>query len=173
MERDPVAGSSRRIAVRALLLLAPLVVLGLAAPRLLAGLRERGNPADTAARADRAPTDAERRASATADRDLSRLEQESLGHSEVLAPEGAKPDAAGEHVRRFQGFGVSVESVPAGAWVRANGEELGTTPLVASVSCTPGAPVAVEVGGARLRTVRRTVTCRADALVELSVRLER
>lgn len=176
MDRD-VSSSSRRIVVRALFLLAPLVGLALAAPWIVSLLRARGGIEVPAAAAsapkERPPTGEELRASANADRKLAELEQEAARREETLVPESAAPDAAGERVRRFQGFGVSVESVPAGAWVRADGAELGTTPLVASVACTPGARVVVEVGGPRLRMVRRVLTCRADQLVELSLRLQR
>jgi hypothetical protein len=171
MDRDPVAASTRRILFRALLLLAPLVALALAAPQLLSALSARGGGGDPPAARDRAPTDDERAASARADLRLAAVEEAAGRRSVAIAPEEAQENAAGERVRRFEGFGVSVETVPSGAWVRANGEELGKTPLVASVPCNPGAPVALEMGAARRRPVHRTVTCRDGELLELSVRL--
>jgi hypothetical protein len=173
MDRDPTAASTHRIVTRALFLVVPLVVLAFAAPKVVSLLRVRAGGEPEATPRERPPTDAEVRESAQADRRLAELEREGLSRSSTLAPAEAAVDATGERVRRFEGFGVSVESTPPGAWVRANGEALGTTPLVASVPCTPGAELVLEIGGPRLRTVRRAVTCREDTLVEVSVKLAR
>ena len=142
---------------------------------MLSALRLHGGAArapESPASKDRPPTAEELREAARAERALGRVEADALRHSTAIVPEDAHEDGTGERVRRFEGFGVSVESVPAGAWVRAGGEELGITPLVASVPCTPGAPIVLEIGRAGLRTVRRTVSCREDVLVELSVTLK-
>lgn len=170
MSSDHVSASPRRIVVRALVLTVPVIGLALAAPRVLSLLQPR---VGAAAPRDRPPTEAEVRASASADRRLAALEEEGLSRSTTLAPQEAGADASGERVRRFEGFGVSVESTPPGAWVRADGKELGTTPLVASVACDPGAEVVLEIGAPRHRTARRAVRCRADALVEIAVQLAR
>jgi hypothetical protein len=120
------------------------------------------------------PTQAELDAAARAERDLARAEARTLERATVLAPEEGRLDpASGEAVRRFQGFGLSVETAPPGATVRVNGQELGETPLVASVDCLPGQPVEVRVAAAGRREARRTTTCRANALVELRFELTR
>jgi hypothetical protein len=76
-------------------------------------------------------------------------------------------------VAPFQGFGLSIDTTPAGARVLIGGVEAGETPLVAGVDCAPGAEVAVAVELRGYRTVRRTVRCRADALLELAFKLAR
>jgi hypothetical protein len=94
------------------------------------------------------------------------------GHA-TLAPREARADASGERVAPFHGFGVSVDSVPAGARVVADGAELGETPLTASVACQPGAPVALRVEKKGFRPWSRETRCRGDALVVLEARLRR
>ncbi len=89
----------------------------------------------------------------------------------VLAPRGARRDEDGLETRPFQGFGVDVESEPAGARVLVGGADLGETPLVASVRCEVGSDVVVRVERAPLRAWERTVPCRADTLVRLRASL--
>jgi hypothetical protein len=101
-----------------------------------------------------------------------RDERDLRGHS-TIAPREARTDASGERVAPFHGFGVSVDSVPAGARVIAGGVDLGETPLTASVACAPGDPVALRVEKAGFRAWRRETRCRADALVLLEARLRR
>jgi hypothetical protein len=120
------------------------------------------------------PTQAEIDTAARAEHDLARAERRGLERSTVLAPDEGRLDAgSGEVVRRFQGFGVSVESEPEGARVLVNGTDLGETPLVASVACEPGEAVVVRASLPGRREARRTTTCRADALVELRLVLGR
>jgi hypothetical protein len=118
------------------------------------------------------PTTAEIEAARAAQDDLARA-QRGWQRAETLAPREARRTADGELVAPFQGFGLSVESSPAGATVRVDGRDLGQTPLVASVDCAPGAALKVRVEKRSLRPVERTVRCRADALVTLQVALSR
>jgi len=166
---DPFQASTRRVVVRAALLLAPVLALSLAAPRLLERLGpSRGGQAS--APVARPPTEEEIRASQRADERLAEAE-EGWRRSTPIDPAEAAPDASGERVRWFPGFGVSVESNPGGASVLVNGRDLGRTPLTASVKCTPGEAVEVEVRRDGHRPHRQTTRCREDQLVELSVEL--
>lgn len=99
--------------------------------------------------------------------------QRSWDRAKTLAPESPHLDPSGELVSRFHGFGVSVTSVPQGAHVIANGVEVGETPLVTSVDCSPGSKVEVQVLKAPFRPWRHTTVCRPDTLVELTFRLGR
>jgi len=166
-ERDP----SARIRRFALLALAALAVASAGAWALSAWWGRGRPPAERTG--FEPPSQAELDAAARAERDLARVETRGLERSSVLAPEEARADGSGERVRRFQGFGVSVESVPAGARVVVNGADLGETPLVAGVSCAPGERVEVRVAKPGWREARHPTTCRADALVELHVELVR
>ncbi len=97
--------------------------------------------------------------------------QRSWVDSQTLAPRGDRVDrATGERVAPFQGFGLQIDSAPAGARVIVNGEEMGTTPLLTTVDCRPGDDV--EVRALRGTESARAVTrCREDALVKLQLRL--
>jgi hypothetical protein len=189
-----------RFLAKVLLLVAPLVVAVVFGPRLLrwarpqlSGLAIRirgvGGGADGVSRAELPPPGGpiaapeassssvppapppEARGAATAAQRLARLQQESLGKSTVLAPQEAKVDAAGERIRWFQGFGLSVESEPKRAAVRVDGRDVGETPLVTTVDCAPGDEVVIEVHKKGRKPQRRTTTCREDTLVELRVKL--
>lgn len=164
---DPQA-SARRIAVRAALLLAPLVLLALATPWLLRSLRPAEPPPPPPR--EKAPTEEQLSEARRAERRLADARKGWEG-STVIAGKDAVQDASGERVRWFQGFGVSVESRPSGARVRVDGEELGETPLTASIACEPGAPVVVELRKGPGAPVHRTTRCRKDQLVELTVDL--
>jgi hypothetical protein len=89
----------------------------------------------------------------------------------VLAPRAASRSGSGELTAPFQGFGVSVSTVPAGARVVVNGLDVGESPVVASVDCEPGTPVAVVVSKPPHAARTATTTCRADTLVELAIPL--
>jgi hypothetical protein len=167
---DPVQSSTRRIVARAAMLLIPVVALAAAAPWVVERFRPGRGNADMAERPDRPPTDEELRASRKADERLADVVM-SARHASAIAPADAEVDASGERVRWFPGFGVAVESQPRGATVLVNGQDLGETPLTASVECAPGELVQVEVRKARHRPERRTTHCRKDQLVELSVEL--
>ncbi len=160
---EPLEPSASRSVVRAVLLLLPVLALTAATPWVLDRLRA-GRPA--AAGPDRPPTEEEVRASSRADEALARAERTWEG-STAIAPSESAPDASGERVRWFQGFGLSIESEPSGARVWVNGEERGQTPLTTSVECKLGDAVRVEVRGQRAKQVRST-RCRADQLVEMT-----
>jgi hypothetical protein len=137
----------------------------------LSGILARGSPAP-ARTGFEPPTRAELDQADRAERELARTETRGLERVTVIAPEEARLDpATGEAVRRFEGFGLSVESTPPGARVIVNGQALGETPLVAGVSCTPGATVEVRLTLPAGRAARRTTTCRENTLVELKVPL--
>jgi hypothetical protein len=96
--------------------------------------------------------------------------QRSWVASVSIAPRDARVDPdTGERLGAFQGFGVQVDGAQ-GARVLADGTELGTAPLLASVSCRPGEPVEIRVERGEQSWSHRTV-CRRDALLELTPRL--
>jgi hypothetical protein len=162
-EPDP-----RRLLFRAALLLLPLVAGALALPHLLPRLRG-GAPAEQP-RPPAEPSPLDVAAAAWAERKVSEHEKR-WGQAEVLAPGATRAGADGEVTSRFQGFGLSVSTVPDGARVLVDGRDVGEAPVVASVDCEPGAPVEVVVEKAGHRRVHRPTTCRADTLVELTVPL--
>ena len=131
-----------------------------------------GPPPDPPRRPE-AATPAERDAARAATAAADRLEQRHLAASSVITPCAPVTTAGGERVAPFQGFGLSIDTSPAGARVLVGGKEVGETPLVAGVDCAPGTEVAVAVELRGYRTARRTVRCRADRLLELSFKLAR
>jgi hypothetical protein len=90
---------------------------------------------------------------------------------ETLAPREAAAAADGERIAPFHGFGVQVDSQPAGARVLVDGVDLGETPLLASVRCAEGAEVAVRVEKAGRAPWTKKTRCRKDALLALDVKL--
>ena len=91
--------------------------------------------------------------------------------SETIAPRDAQLDrATGEHVAPFQGFGVDVETTPAGARITVSGVEVGTSPIVSSVPCEPGEEVVVVAERAK-QSGRAVTRCRKDALVKVRIAL--
>jgi hypothetical protein len=165
---DPSSTRTRRFVLLALGALA--VVAGGA--WALSSVLGRGQPVATARTGFEPPSQAEIDAAAGAERGLARTETRALENATVIAPEEPSLDpASGERVRRFDGFGLSVDSTPPGARVLVNGRELGETPLVASVACKPGDPIEVRVVAPGRREARRKTSCRADRLVELAFEL--
>jgi hypothetical protein len=164
---DHASSSARRIVTRAALLVLALIAVAGAGSWALERFHS-SRPAP----GDRPPTEAELRASSKADAELAEAEKAVWEKSISIAPKEPQVEPSGERVRWFQGFGVSVESVPTGAMVIVNGQDRGETPLTTSVECKPGETVRVEVRRKGLRTVKRTTRCREDQLVELSVELE-
>jgi hypothetical protein len=169
LDRDP-STSTRRILIRAALLVLPLVAAVAGAPFILRHLR--GAPVEVPPR-ERPPTEEEMALSVRADRELARTERRTWEGVTYLAPAAARRDDAGEVTSRFEGFGISVETEPSGARVMLDGADLGETPLVASVGCTPGEVVRVRLERPPLRPQERTTTCRENTLVELSAKLSR
>jgi len=99
--------------------------------------------------------------------------QKSWVGSENLAPRDDRVDReTGERIGFFQGFGLQIDSTPAGARVVVNGQEMGTSPLLTTVECDPGDEVAVELDRSGERA-RATTRCRKDTLVKLQLRLKR
>lgn len=180
-------GSLRRIATRAAWFVVPAVALALGAPVVVKRLR---SPSELMARlqreaappggaAEQEPARPPPPEGPTPEQiEGAREAQVALGKAQrgwesvtLIAPRDARRGEDGLETRPFQGFGVEVESEPAGARVLAGGADLGETPLLASVPCTVGSDVAVRVEKAPLRPWERTVRCRADTLVRLRARL--
>jgi hypothetical protein len=171
-DRSPSAGRFTRWAV---VLVLPLVLSAAAMPWVLEKFRHGAGPAGApeAPHHPEAPTTAEIEAARAAEVDAGRIRQRNLAGSVTFAPRGASTTADGERVAPFQGFGLSIESTPAGARVRVGGSDVGETPILTTVDCAPGRDVEVQVEKRGFRPVHRTVRCRADALLELSVALAR
>jgi hypothetical protein len=190
MSRDetPSAGRFTRWAV---MLVLPLVLGAASMPWIMRKLRAAPgplpatlsgastSPADPTGqppeppRRPEAATPEEREAARTATAEAARIEQRHLAASSVITPRAAVATAEGERVAPFQGFGLSIDTTPAGARVLIGGKEVGDAPLVAGVECAPGDEVAVAVELRGYRTARRTVRCRTDALLELAFKLGR
>ncbi len=161
-DKTPEQAALRRIVVVAAALVLVLVGLGLVLRSVI------GRPFG-AGSAREPPPDLRETAAAVAD-----VTRENWGKAEFIQPREEEVDqASGERLLPFQGFAVSVESVPAGARVTVDGREVGESPVLASVECSPGTEVRVRVEKAPLRPQDRTTRCRADKLVKLSVRLSR
>jgi len=187
-DETPSAG---RFARWAALLVLPLILAAIAIPRVLerlkttrpavpaalAGAAKAGAAEPTTVpeppRHPEAPSTGEIEAARAAEVEAARLKQRHLAASSIITPREAVTTADGEKVAPFQGFGLSIESTPAGARVLVGGKEVGETPIVTSVDCAPGDAVEVGVEKRGLRPARRTVRCRADALLELRVTLAR
>lgn len=189
--QDP-ASSARRLLWRAGLLALPMAALALAAPRVVRLLRpDAARKADLLARleaegaggrarpAEESPPPRPPDGPTREQIEAGRRAQVALGEAQagwervtVIAPREARRGPDGLEALPFHGFGVQVDSAPEGAQVLVGGESLGETPLVASLKCAPGSEVAVRVVKAPLPAFERTVRCRADTLVRLTVRLD-
>lgn len=187
-DRDP---SARRFTRWAITLALPLILSAAAMPWVLEKLRverralpaalSRAGPDDAARSTDvpspprhpETPSVAEIEAAREAQIDAARLQRRNLERSTTYAPREARTTADGERVAPFQGFGLSIESSPAGASVLVGGNDVGETPVVTTVDCIPGQDVEVRLEKRGFRPARRAVRCRADALLELSVPLTR
>lgn len=91
----------------------------------------------------------------------------------ALPPLEAEHDQrTGEDVAPFSGFAVSVETVPPGALVLVDGVARGEAPVLAGLDCPPGREIEIRAEAAGRRAATR-VACRADALVKVTLRLER
>jgi hypothetical protein len=183
-------GSLLRIVTRAVLLLLPLLALAVGAPRLMRLLRPPPRPGAQQL-APLAPTEvdpAQEKAEPprppdgpTRDQiEKAHATQVELGRAQkgweavtILSPREANVGEDGLPALPFDGFGLSVESTPAGATVLVDGEAKGETPLLASLRCASGAEVKIRVEKPPLPAWERTVRCRKDTLVKLSARLGR
>jgi hypothetical protein len=91
----------------------------------------------------------------------------------ALPPLEAEHDQrTGEDVAPFSGFAVSVETVPPGALVVVDGVARGEAPVLAGLDCSPGREIEIRAEAAGRRAAAR-VACRTDALVKVTLRLER
>ncbi len=105
---------------------------------------------------------------------LAGVTRDNWSRADFIQPREEKVDpATGEVVLPFQGFAVSLESVPPGARVILDGREVGESPLIASVDCVPEAEVRIRIEKETFRSVHRVTRCRPDTLVKITVRLVR
>jgi hypothetical protein len=174
--RDPI----RRYAFRVALIIIPLVALAFAVPKVVAWLKRDRAAAGLGVLhadppperpADRPADEGEVRKSRGAEERLAKA-QEVWKDATTIAPSEPVTDVSGEKVRWFHGFGVSVESKPAGAQVLVDGQDVGRTPVVSSVTCDPGDEVHIEVRKPPRRAQQRITKCREDQLVEIRVELK-
>jgi hypothetical protein len=92
---------------------------------------------------------------------------------EVMAPRDGRKEGEDERVLPFQGFGLSVDSTPAGAAVTVDGNPVGVTPVLTSLKCKAGDPIAIELSLPRRGVRKRQVRCRTDQFVSLTVAFDR
>ena len=183
-DRGPSAWSFARWAVFITL---PLILSAAALPWVMARVRPaHGAPAAGAASATGAasaeapqeprkpegPTTAEIEAARATAVEAARIQERNLSHAVFIAPTGGTTTPDGEHVAPFVGFGLSIETSPAGATASVGGSEVGRTPIVTTVDCAPGEEVVLAVGKRGFKPARRTVRCRADQLLTVSVALQ-
>jgi hypothetical protein len=178
---DDPGASARRLSKRAAWLVLPAALVALAGPRVVGHLRHRVSAAAVASPPGAAASPAERAAPpepSTPERiEAAAAAQVALGKAQrgwervtVIAPREGRPE--GEEVLPFDGFALAVESAPDGAGVLLDGRHLGETPVMTSVSCAVGQVLRLRVEKAPLPAREATVSCRANALVKLRVRLE-
>jgi hypothetical protein len=98
---------------------------------------------------------------------------EEIDRSHWLAQIKTQPEGSGEETAPFEGFAISVETVPAGAVVSILGTRRGEAPVLANVECRGTEPVEIRAEKPGFLPARREVGCRADALLKLTLRLER
>lgn len=77
------------------------------------------------------------------------------------------------HLGPAPGFQLRAASEPPGGELFADGEALGTLPLLGNVVCRNGQEVELEVRLAGHAPWRRTVECREFGTLEITARLER
>lgn len=173
---------TRNTLVRVALFLVPVVAVAFGAPRLYALLRpsaaKLGLGGGGTGPAGKEPPPKATGGATSAQLERAREAQLALGEarrswesSKTIAPRAERAGEDGLPTRWFDGFGVEVDSVPAGARVWANGKELGETPLLASVPCKPGEDVKLRVEKRPLAAWERTVRCREDTVVKLTAKL--
>jgi hypothetical protein len=96
---------------------------------------------------------------------------EAIDDAHYLSPMKTAASGPGEETAPFTGFAISVETEPPGALVSIAGVPRGEAPVLANLDCKPGARLEVRAEKAGLRPARRETTCRADALLKLTIRL--
>ncbi len=169
---DPAA-SARRVSLWMALLALPLIAGALLLPRLLragpAGAAG-GEGAPAAPPRAEGPTAAQLEAAREAEEALAKA-RAGWAQTQTFAPRDPVTGPGGERTTPFEGFGLSVTTTPPGAVLAVNGREVGETPVLASVACRPGEPVALALSRRGAAPERRTVRCLADALLHLEVAL--
>jgi len=70
------------------------------------------------------------------------------------------------------GFVLVVDSVPEGATVLVDGVPRGETPASMNLECAAGAPVRLEVRKKGLAVVNKSLTCKANRMLNITVRLD-
>jgi hypothetical protein len=96
---------------------------------------------------------------------------EEIDTSHYLSPLKTAAAGPGEETAPFSGFAISVETDPPGAIVTIAGVPRGEAPVLANMECKPGARLEIRAEKAGFPPVRRETTCRADALLKLTLRL--
>jgi hypothetical protein len=95
-----------------------------------------------------------------------------IDDSHYLSPIKTDSAGPGEETAPFTGFAISVETDPPGGLVTIAGIPRGEAPVLANLDCRPGTRLEVRAEKAGRRPARRETTCRADALLKLTVRLD-
>ena len=98
---------------------------------------------------------------------------EEIDRSVYLPPIKTQPAGHGEETSPFNGFAVSIDTDPPGAIVSIAGAVRGEAPVLSNVGCRESEKVEVRAQKEGFRPVRRELSCRADTLVKLTLRLER
>jgi PEGA domain-containing protein len=70
-------------------------------------------------------------------------------------------------------FSLVVDSKPTGATVFVDGRDVGRTPALLNLECTPGIDVAVRVEREGYETFTHTGECKTDAILSLKPKLKR
>ncbi len=95
-----------------------------------------------------------------------------IDQSVYLLPIKTEQVAQGEETSPFQGFAVSVDTVPAGGVISIGGVVRGEAPVLANLECRGAEKLEVRADKAGFRPVRRQVGCRTDTLVKLTLTLD-
>lgn len=95
-----------------------------------------------------------------------------IDRSVYLLPIKTEQVAQGEETSPFQGFAVSVDTVPAGGVISIGGVVRGEAPVLANIECRGAEKVEVRADKAGFRPALRQVGCRADTLVKLTLTLD-
>jgi hypothetical protein len=96
---------------------------------------------------------------------------EEIDNSHYLSPIKTESAGPGEETAPFSGFAISVETDPPAGLVTIAGVPRGEAPVLANVDCKPGARLEIRAEKVGFPPARRETTCRADALLKLTIRL--
>lgn len=90
------------------------------------------------------------------------------------APPAPAPISPVREIRAAKiGFSLLVDSKPSGATVFVDGTEVGRTPALLNLHCTPGIDVDVRVERAGYETFTHSGACNTDAILTLKPKLRR